>query len=90
MVVLDNASVHTSGAFKARLEQWAGKGLYVYNLPPYSPELNAIERFWKKLKYQLLPPDTWERFSTLLNHLTATLNEFGEVSYMPTLFSYAE
>lgn len=90
VVVLDNASVHTSGAFRARMEEWADKGLYVYHLPAYSPELNAIEGLWKKLKYQLLPPGAWERFSTLLNTLTKTLTEFGEVSYMPTLFSYAE
>lgn len=31
----------------------------VYHLPPYGPELNAIERFWKKLKYQLLPVAAW-------------------------------
>lgn len=90
VIVLDNASVHTSGAFQARLEGWADKGLYIYHLPPYCPELNAIEGYWKKLKYQLLPPDAWERFTTLLANLTATLNEFGEVSYMPSLFSYTE
>ncbi len=90
VVVLDNASVHTSGAFQARLEDWADKGLYIYHLSPYSPELNAIEGLWKKLKYQLLPVEAWERFSTLLNTLTKTLCEFGDVTYMPTLFSYAE
>ncbi len=90
VVVLDNASVHKSAAFQARLEDWAERGLYIYYLPPYSPELNAIERFWKKLKYQLLPAEAWARFSGLLETLTKTLNEFGEVSYMPSLFSYAE
>lgn len=90
VVVLDNASCHTSGEFQAHLDAWAEKGLYVYHLPPYCPELNAIERFWKKLKYQLLPPDAWERFQHLLQTLTATLVKIGEVSYMPSLYSYAE
>lgn len=90
VVVLDNASCHTSGAFHARLDDWAEQGLLVYHLPPYSPELNPIERFWKKLKYQLLPAQAWERFQGLLATLTTTLVEFGEVTYMPSIHNYAE
>ncbi len=90
VIVLDDASCHTSRAFQDRLNRWADQGLLVYHLPPYSPELNSIEHFWKKIKYQLLPPDAWERFQYLLATLTTTLNEFGQVSYMPSLHSYAE
>jgi len=90
VVVLDNASCHTSAAFQSRLDDWAENGLLVYHLPPYSPELNSIERFWKKLKYQLLPVHAWERFQELLSAVTKTLVNFGEVSFMPSLHSYAE
>jgi transposase len=90
VVILDNASCHTSGSFKASAKRWAERGLLVYNLPPYSPELNAIERLWKKLKYQLMPADAWERFTTLLQTLTTKLVELGEVTYMPSLHRYAE
>lgn len=90
VVILDNASCHTSGAFKASVERWAERGLLVYNLPPYSPELNAIERLWKKLKYQLMPADAWERFTTLLQTLTTKLAELGEVTYLPSLHRYTE
>lgn len=90
VVVLDNASCHTSAAFDACLERWAARGLHIYHLPPYSPELNSIERLWKKLKYQLMPAEAWERFTTLLNTLTSKLCEIGEVSYLPSLEHYAE
>jgi transposase len=90
VVVLDNASCHTSSAFQTSLERWAAKGLFVYHLPPYSPELNAIERLWKKLKFQLMPAESWERFTTLLTTLTNKLCEIGEVTYLPSLYSYAE
>lgn len=90
VVILDNASCHTSHAFKECLERWDDRGLLVYHLPPYSPELNSIERLWKKLKYQLMPVDAWEKFSTLLGTLTSKLCEIGEVSYMPSLQSYAQ
>ena len=31
--------------------QWEQKGLYLYYLSPYSPELNRIEILWKQAKY---------------------------------------
>jgi transposase len=90
VVVMDNASCHTSGAFRACIERWAERGLFVYYLSAYSPELNSIERTWKKLKYQLMPAESWERFQTLLDTLTSKLRELGEVTYMPSLDGYAE
>ncbi|MFG0263083.1 MAG: transposase, partial [Novipirellula sp. JB048] len=85
-----NASCHTSGAFQACVERWAERGLLIYHIPPYSPELNSIERLWRKLKYQLMPAEAWERFKTLLQTLTTKLCEIGEVTYMPSLKSYSE
>lgn len=79
VVVLDNASCHTSSAFQSQLEVWAKRGLLVYHLSPYSPELNAIEGFWKKLKYQLMPVTAWDRFINLLGTLTTKLCEVGVV-----------
>lgn len=54
VVVLDNASIHTAKKIKARLGLWQRRGLYVYYLPPYSPQLNIIERLWKELKQRWL------------------------------------
>jgi len=90
VVILDNASCHTSHAFRERQEHWAARDLLIYHLPPYSPELNSIERWWKKLKYQLMPADAWERFSTLLQTLTTKLCEIGEVTYLSSLHRYVQ
>lgn len=90
VVIIDNSPCHTSHKFTECLDRWAERGLFVYNLPPYSPELNSIERLWKKLKYQLMPADAWERFKTLLETLTTKLCELGVVHYLPSLHSYAE
>jgi transposase len=90
VVVVDNAPYHTSAAFQACLQRWAARGLLIYPIPPYSPELNRIERFWKTLKYQLMPVTAWERFTTLLQTLTTKLCEIGVVHWMPTLRHYAE
>ena len=88
--ILDNASCHKSAAFFERVEKWAERGLLVYYLPPYSPELNAIERLWQKLKYQYLPPTAWEKCQTLISTLTSKLTENGEVTYLPSMQRYAQ
>lgn len=47
MIVMDNASFHS----KKRLFSAAqGAGCRLLFLPPYSPELNPIEKFWAWLK----------------------------------------
>jgi putative transposase len=51
VVVLDNASMHTSKAFKAHRKELSRLGIYLYYLPPYSPELNQIEAVFKQVKH---------------------------------------
>lgn len=43
VIVLDNYSVHRSAAVKEVLPALAAAGITCFYLPPYSPELNAIE-----------------------------------------------
>lgn len=47
MIVLDNASIHN----KEIIFQYAKKyQIYVLFLPPYSPDLNPIEKIWGSMK----------------------------------------
>ena len=55
VVIMDNASVHTSEEFEECLPQWKKKGLIIKYLTPYSPELNLIEILWRNIKYAWLP-----------------------------------
>ena len=55
VVVLDNASIHISKAFRAQRRSLAGLGIYLYYLPAYSPELNRIEPVFRQVKYQEIP-----------------------------------
>jgi len=50
IVVLDNLSAHRSQAAREAVEQ---RGARLVFLPPYSPDLNPIERCWSKLKTYL-------------------------------------
>jgi len=52
VVVLDNSSVHKSKLFTEKSREWEEKGLKIYFIPPYSPELNLIEILWRFIKYK--------------------------------------
>src|SRR5262249_30737679 len=55
VVVLDNASIHISKAFKAHRKGLSCQGIYLYYLPAYSPELNDIEPVFKQVKHHEIP-----------------------------------
>jgi transposase len=47
-------------------------------LPPYSPQLNLIEIFWKFLKYEWIKLEAYENFSSLVNYVTNVLDNVGK------------
>lgn len=78
LVVLDNASVHTSAAFVARIEHWMLRGVGLHFLPAYSPELNLIEILWRKAKYEWLPMDAYQRYEKLKTRVQEVFAGLGE------------
>jgi putative transposase len=55
VVVLDNASIHTSTEVKAARPALRTRRTFLYYLPPYSPDLNDIERLFRTIKHTDLP-----------------------------------
>ncbi|HEY5141329.1 MAG TPA: transposase, partial [Methylococcales bacterium] len=49
-VVMDNATFHKGGRIEQLIEQAGCEVLY---LPPYSPDLNKIEKCWSWLKSRI-------------------------------------
>jgi transposase len=77
VVVIDNASMHTSGKFKSKLGEWEENGLTVKYLPTYSPELNLIEIVWRFIKYSWLSLSAYLSFKNLKNELQKVLDGIG-------------
>jgi len=63
VVVIDNGSLHKSWVVKEALAKLREQRIYLYYLPPYSPQLNAIEAIFGVIKRHALPErryTTWE------------------------------
>src|SRR6266568_5182068 len=77
VVVMDNASVHTSEEFEECLPKWKKKGLLIKYLTTYSPELNLIEILWRNIKYAWLPFSAYQCLNALRDALENILKNFG-------------
>jgi transposase len=77
-IVIDNAPMHTSDAFEDAVEGWEAKGLFVYRLPAYSPELNLIEILWRFMKYFWLPCSAYTSFDALVQAVEDILRKIGD------------
>jgi transposase len=77
VVVIDNASIHTSDEFAERLPYWKKHGLIIKYLSPYSPELNLIEILWRRIKYTWLPFSAYACLNALSEALETILSHVG-------------
>ena len=55
VVVLDNGSIHVSRLVREARAALQRDGIYLYYLPPYSPQLNRIEPVFKQIKHHEMP-----------------------------------
>ena len=73
-LILDNASYHHSGIVKNYTKR--KRRIKLIFLPPYSPNLNPIERLWRLMHQRL----TWNRyFATYHDFRQQTLRFFSNV-----------
>ena len=78
IVMVDNASIHTSKKFRARIDDWILENkLFVCFLPTYSPELNLIEILWRKVKYEWLNLLSITDFKMFEKELERVFSSFG-------------
>ena len=77
IVVVDNAPTHTSKKFKEQIKVWEEKGLRIFFLPPYSPQLNPIEQLWKFMKYYWIEFDAYKSVENMKNYVEKVIIEYG-------------
>ena len=79
VVVLDNASVHRNRKIKELRKIWEDRGLFLFYLPPYSPELNPAEILWRVLKCKWLRPIDYTTTDSLFYATNSALAAVGNI-----------
>lgn len=78
VIILDQASIHTSDAIIKKLEEWEAKNLYLFWLPTYSPKENLIEILWRFIKYEWIEISAYKSWKNLLNYLKKVMDNLGK------------
>jgi transposase len=78
VIVVDQSSIHTSDMILDKIEEWSERGITIFQLPAYSPELNLIEILWRFIKYQWIEIDAYKNWQTFVASLENILREFGK------------
>lgn len=79
-MVVDNARIHRAKAIKDFLKE--EDRVVLIPLPPYSPNLNPIEKLWKWLKQTVIA----NQFHPTRSSIEESMNQFlEEISRMPKL-----
>ena len=71
-IVLDNARYQRC---KLVMEKAAELGIELLFLPPYSPNLNLIERLWKFVKKEVLYSKYYDKFENFKEAITNSLQQ---------------
>lgn len=79
VIVLDNARIHKAKMIQNQLTFWEARGLYIFYLPPYSPQLNIAETLWRKIKKEQIDPIDYTNKDTLFYAVNQCLAQVGKV-----------
>ena len=50
VMVMEQASIHTSKEFAAKIPAWHARNREIFDLPAYAPALNMIEILWRLMQ----------------------------------------
>ncbi len=78
VIVVDQSSIHTSDIILDKVEEWKERGITIFKLPSYSPELNLIEILWRFIKYKWIEIDAYNNWQTFVASVEKILREFGK------------
>lgn len=78
VIVVDQASIHTSDALYDKLDEWKERQIEIFQLPSYSPQLNLIEILWRFMKYEWIEISAYRSWQDLVKYVEKVLREFGE------------
>jgi len=89
VIIQDGASFHRSNKVKHYWQVWQQQGLYIFFLPPYSPQMNRIEDEWLHLKRNELSAQIFEdEYDLALALIHAIKNRADKGNYSTDRFIF--
>jgi hypothetical protein len=79
LLILDNARYHHAKLIQPWLEEMKDV-IELFFLPPYSPDLNAIEMLWKKTRRAVTHNRFFESLDNLKYDLKMYWNQFAKIN----------
>jgi hypothetical protein len=79
VLIIDNAPWHAGEPVRRALEE--NRQLELYRLPGYSPKLNVIERFWKRLRRRATHNRLFDSLADMKRSVRASLCYFQTVRH---------
>ena len=79
VIVWDNGPIHHAKSLKSNFDQWEQQDVYIFYLPKYSPHLNPIEIFWRRVKYKWLSKVDYKSWAILKKAILAVFKKFGSL-----------
>lgn len=77
VIVLDNASIHSKNIIFEYAKKYQ---IFVLFLPPYSPDLNPIEKFWGLMKRSIRNLSVYSPEISIFDHLSNFLLSYLHAS----------
>ena len=77
VIVVAQASIHRNDAVFDKIEEWKERGITIFELPSYSPQLNLIEILWRFIKYEWIEIDAYSSWNIFVASVEKILREFG-------------
>jgi transposase len=75
--VMDQASIHTSKEFTAKIAEWHAQNIAIFYLPAYAPALNMIEILWRFMKYEWIELWAYTSWTHMVEYVENILKKFG-------------
>lgn len=76
-MLIDNAKYHHAILHKEWRKKMEAKGFFLKYLPPYSPDLNPIERIWKLTRRLKLHNRFFSNIDEIINALDTLFKEWS-------------
>jgi DDE superfamily endonuclease len=77
VIVMDQASIHTSKEFTAKIPEWRANNVEIFYLPAYAPALNMIEILWRFMKYEWIELWAYTSWTHMVEYVENILKKFG-------------